>query len=145
MTNQEVIAQALEQIYHSTGELTPVAVVRAASVPDHPLHSQFEWDDREAAVQHRLSQARNLIRSVQVRFMTAEEEGVIRQWHAARRVGSERPGYLPDNEVHDDPVMSAALLRSMEREWLNMRRRWKHQQAFWEMVVVDIPDQTETG
>lgn len=48
------------------GRLTPEAVVEAASDPDSPLHSAFTWDDAEAAHQHRLDQARFLIRRVRV-------------------------------------------------------------------------------
>ena len=46
------------------GMLLPENVVAAAAHPDSPLHSHFEWDDSEAAIQWRLTQARRLIRSV---------------------------------------------------------------------------------
>ena len=48
----------------SGGVLDPVNVVAAATNPKSPLHDKFTWDDSEAAIQHRLWQARQLIRVV---------------------------------------------------------------------------------
>lgn len=48
------------------GSLTPEAVVSAARDPASPLHTAFEWDDAKAAMEHRLSQARHMIRRVMV-------------------------------------------------------------------------------
>lgn len=52
------------------GRLSPDIVVAAAIDPTSPLHSKFEWDDTEAAKEHRRNQARALIRSVRVEFRT---------------------------------------------------------------------------
>jgi hypothetical protein len=46
------------------GELTPVDVVKDGRDEKSPLHPFFEWDDGKAADQHRLDQARGLIRAV---------------------------------------------------------------------------------
>jgi hypothetical protein len=48
------------------GRLTPTAVVEDAQSEDSPLHPFFEWDDDKAAHEHRLDQARRLIRSVKI-------------------------------------------------------------------------------
>jgi hypothetical protein len=48
------------------GRVTPYDIVDAARDPDSPLHSAFTWDDAEAAHQHRLDQARYLIRRIHV-------------------------------------------------------------------------------
>jgi len=53
----------LEQIKKDNGGLLqPSKVVDYASDPDTALHSRFTWDDTEAAKQHRLWQARQIIR-----------------------------------------------------------------------------------
>lgn len=52
------------------GRITPEEVVAAAEDPSSPLHAEFLWDDTAAAKQHRLNQARALIRSVQVVIST---------------------------------------------------------------------------
>jgi hypothetical protein len=62
------ITRALAELEDQNGRITPEAVVAAARDPKSPLHKHFEWDDAAAAVEHRLNQARTLIRSVKVEF-----------------------------------------------------------------------------
>jgi len=63
------IAGELQRIWNEQGQkLTPVAIVAEAADETHPLHECFEWDDSLAAEQHRLWQARQLIRSVRVQY-----------------------------------------------------------------------------
>jgi hypothetical protein len=47
-------------------ELTAEAVVEESKPKDAVLHPAFEWNDKRAAHEHRLWQARNVIRCVQV-------------------------------------------------------------------------------
>lgn len=59
------IREELEQIRETHGGiLRPEDVVDFAADPETALHSQFEWDDSEAARQHRIWQARQVIRCV---------------------------------------------------------------------------------
>jgi hypothetical protein len=52
------------------GRLTPALIVSAAGDdPESPAYAWFEWDDATAAYQHRLDQARSLIRWVGVRIV----------------------------------------------------------------------------
>lgn len=62
------VREALIALEDENGRLTPEAVLAAAKDPDSPLHGHFEWDDGKAAAEHRLHQARTLIRSVKVEF-----------------------------------------------------------------------------
>ena len=57
---------ALDELNQAHGHLTPDLVVQAAQYEQSPIHSIFEWDDGKAAHQHRLWQARRLIRSVRI-------------------------------------------------------------------------------
>lgn len=66
---KETVRQILQAMADASGgRLTPEQVVEAAKHPDHELHAYFDWDDKEAARQWRLDQARTLIRSVRVKF-----------------------------------------------------------------------------
>ncbi len=66
MTN-ELIVNELKRIAEDHGGIVkPEVVVEAARDTESPLHSQFEWDDSEAAHRYRLWQARALINSVEV-------------------------------------------------------------------------------
>ena len=71
----QVVGEHLELLRaQSGGELTPVAVIDDARNDNSPLHRLFEWDDTEAARQHRLWQARHLIGSVVVRLVGGQGE-----------------------------------------------------------------------
>lgn len=63
----EAAARELERI-RSRSALTPEAVVTSASDPANPLHPAFDWNDQTAAHEHRLQQARQLIRAVHVQI-----------------------------------------------------------------------------
>jgi hypothetical protein len=62
-TKKDEIQAELERIAALNGGiLRPADVVDAARPVSSVLHSQFEWDDTEAAEQYRLWQARQVIR-----------------------------------------------------------------------------------
>lgn len=69
MTVREARKRAIRDAIRATadakGTVTPDGVVAAARDPANPLHSEFEWDDAEAAHKHRLSIARHLIRTIE--------------------------------------------------------------------------------
>lgn len=46
--------------------LLPEEVVDVARNPNNPLHTEFTWDDSEAATKYRLEEARGLIRKFEV-------------------------------------------------------------------------------
>lgn len=56
------------------GELSTSQVLEMASDESSPLHSLFEWDDAKAAKAHRLSQARNIIKGMNIYFEKAQEK-----------------------------------------------------------------------
>lgn len=68
--DEQAVAILSEIAAKNSGKLTPDALVSAATDPDHPWHDRFEWDDSKAAHEHRLEQARTLIRSVKVVITT---------------------------------------------------------------------------
>jgi hypothetical protein len=58
--------QELLRIREDRGDITPEIVVEEAASPDSPIHAAFEWDNAAAAHEHRLSQARHLVKSVRL-------------------------------------------------------------------------------
>lgn len=63
----DVVGEELINIWKSSGEqLEPATVVASARAETSPIHPCFEWRDHVAAEQHRLWQARELIKSVRV-------------------------------------------------------------------------------
>lgn len=98
-TKAEAIRAALEVIANANdGRLRPVDVVDAARDAASVLHDQFEWSDAKAADEHRISQARSLIRAVRVQFTV--ETRVI-----------DAPYYVRDPNAAPDEQGYAALPR----------------------------------
>lgn len=141
-SKREVIEQALQQVWDTRNRLTPNDVVEVAADQSHALHGFFEWQDSEAAKEYRLLQASNLIRSVKIKFTVQTADGVedikVRRWVAAHRAAPEESdvpeGYMPEEEVRVRPELRAAVLRQMQRDLQNIRRRYSHLTEFWEMV-----------
>lgn len=130
-------------IRSEAGRLTPQIVVDAARPDAHPLHSKFEWDDSLAAEAHRRSQAADLIRSVRVTYLPVDEgsaPGSVRAFHATTRVDSDEVvhAYDPVEDILDDPLQRAILLKDMERDWKALRKRWESFKEFWEAVASDL-------
>lgn len=65
----QAVGERLEKLRARSDGLTPEMVVTDARNIRSILHPYFEWDDAAAAEQHRITQARELIRAVHVRFL----------------------------------------------------------------------------
>lgn len=129
----------LEGVRDRFGRLTPTVVVEAATPEDAPLHSRFEWNDRVAGHKYRLDQARELIRSVRVEYISREGEFVgVRSYISVSREGAEAPEYVPLTEVAEDPVQRAIVLRAAEREWRSLFSKYAHLSEFLELVREDV-------
>lgn len=125
----------LQKLYDENRRLTPVLVLTEARDPDSPLHTLFEWNDSEAAERWRLQQARELIRSVRVVYREAtgtDPARSVRAWQAIR--GEEGYVYEPAEQVALDPFQRKLLMADMEREFLQLQRRWSDFDEFWRLV-----------
>jgi len=65
--------EAIKALEDSRGRLTHEDVVSAARSESSPLHGYFNWNDTEAAHQHRLEQARDLIKRVKLVVVVEEK------------------------------------------------------------------------
>jgi two-component system cell cycle response regulator CtrA len=74
------IGPVLQEIA-AAGDITVSAVVEAAKSTNSPMHGYFEWDDSLAAHQFREGQAREIIQSVRVRFVSAGKEYATRAYN----------------------------------------------------------------
>lgn len=118
----EDVQDALDRIAKDDpdGLIQTEAVVEAAQDPESPLHKYFDWNDATAAHQHRLAQARKLVRNFTIRVI---DEGpkyvdvVIREG-----TPEARRGYVPlaravvDENLYDQ---IAADARKAIRAWRN--------------------------
>lgn len=106
--NKDVVRELRIISDQNGGLLNPVLVVERARHPESPLHSQFEWDDSKAAAEHRLEQARRLIRvCVTVISGSSEPERI---WVSLESDRHSEGGYRPLVQILSNKEMREELL-----------------------------------
>lgn len=108
----EVAEEELSAIHEREGELTPAVVVDAARPKDAPLHPIFEWDNKKAAEQYRHSQARSLIRAVEIVTTTDGKESSAPIYV---HIPTPEPRYERVETVIQQPDQFALALMAMNR------------------------------
>jgi hypothetical protein len=118
---------ALETIRSKNNGLTDDGIVQAAEAKNHALHKWFEWDDSEAAKEHRRGQARQLIRSLEVIYTEAPDikTRVYEVEHKARPQDPGRTVYTTTEEVLANPESRDRLIAEAIRAAMQFRRRFK--------------------
>ena len=116
------------------GRLRPPDVVKASTAPDSPLHPAFEWNDAKAAHQHRLDQARRLIRSVII--VRPDEPQVPAFLHVKVETPSGQERFYQNSDVIvERPDEYAAAIRALKRhvltaeEALNAAKHLSHRSS----------------
>lgn len=117
------IAARLEQIekLHS-GRLTPERVVDDARDSESPLHDLFEWDDSIAAHQHRLMQARTVIRSVRAEVRVDRRTVSTVRYVRDPSAGGEQ-GYVTVASLRDEKEMARETVQTELRRVRTTLRR----------------------
>lgn len=108
-TNNKVVSELKKIANANGGILRPDEVVEAARPVASPLHAQFEWDDTRAAQQHRLWQARMLIRVCVQVLPSADGDIEERVWVSLKR-DRQTTGYRPLVDVLSDEQLRDELL-----------------------------------
>ncbi len=121
------------------GLLKADAVVSRASDDANPLHPFFEWDDGKAAHQHRLAQARALIRSVEVVMPEDSDESPIPKFVSLRfdrsKVGG---GYRETQDVVKDRKFLTELEATAKQDIDAFLRRYEMLKEFCAKVRAAI-------
>lgn len=114
-------AQVFGEFYYSLKKRTPEELVKAARNRRSPVHDLFEWNDRTAAHEHRLVQARVMVNSLQVEIITPK--GRPGQVIAFIR-GSKLGRHVPTLEASREELTDA--MRECWKDMLNFRKRYAH-------------------
>lgn len=121
---REAIRLRLEELERAGGgRLTPQAVVNDAQDADSPLHDQFNWDVNEAALQHWLDQARQLI--VSVKYVFKNETTTVRAvyYHRDPTAAGGEQGYVSVPTLRTDQDLARdALVEAFRRVGDELRR-----------------------
>lgn len=80
----EEAIETLEIIKKEYGSITPENVLDYAKNPKTSIHKLFEWDDKKAAHQHRLQQARLFINNIQITIISDGEPREIGAYEIVR-------------------------------------------------------------
>jgi hypothetical protein len=116
------IGDALDKVSKSHGgKLDAPDVVEAAKPKDHVLHPLFDWSDKVAAEQWRLSQARQIIRSIRIVRMDDDEPLYPAYVSITAKDGR---SYRHTNEVLTSRDLQEKVLISAERELQAFERRY---------------------
>ncbi|MGH6628405.1 MAG: hypothetical protein ACREB3_01585 [Burkholderiales bacterium] len=108
---QEIVNRLEEIRVANAGRLTAEAVVEDARDKASPLHSEFEWRQKEAAYQHWLDTARHLITSFRV---VVTEEVSVRAPKYVRdpRLEGDEQGYVSLYSLQSDEDAAMAVINS---------------------------------
>lgn len=110
----EAAADELTRIYQSHGELAASVLVKESEPKDAPLHPAFTWDNKKAAHEYRLIQARTVIRAVTVVAEDKSESPAYVHVRVEERKGE--GAYHPlDVVVRDDDLYVEALTTANQR------------------------------
>lgn len=145
MLLKERIARELARIAEmNNGVLRQEDVVDFARDPDTALHTQFEWDDTEAARKWRLEQAARIIR-LQVRVVENTEQ-TVRAFVSLSVDRTPHGGYRPINAVLGSKELSRQLMRDALAELSAVRRKYqtlKQLNDVWEKLDAVIAAESE--
>ncbi len=129
----EIVAKTLQQITsRHRGELHPKDVVAEAKRRLSPLHHYFDWDDTSAAKKYRLTQARELIRSVEIRIVDHTPDGptnvlIQRQFPNLQEDGRRGSSPYRDlNTVMGDSTMTEMYIQRALEDAETWKARYEH-------------------
>ncbi len=122
----DVVVRELSALHDADEGIRPAAVVERARPKKSPLHNAFEWDNKAAADQYRLDQARQLIRAVVSIPQPERGESFtpIRAFVSVTTPENQRV-YRPLLVAVSNPAEREQLQRRMLREWTALKLRYE--------------------
>lgn len=124
----QVAGAALEQIQAKHGG-SPVAVVRVAQRKTHPLHPAFDWDDREAAEQWRVQQARSLVNHLLIKRVDKEATPPVRAFVSVYTEDGDRE-YVASTDAREDPILREQIRKGLLSKLATVRGQLAGWQEF---------------
>lgn len=131
-----IIGPVLQELA-GAGDVTAAAIVQAAHSPNSPLRRFFEWDDKRAAGLYREGQAREMIQSVRVRFVSEGKEFATRAYNVTV---NKQSNSLPREIVADNvlPHPHEQLVQAL-REVDAWRLKYVHLESFKRIKDILMP------
>lgn len=143
----EIAFREIERLKNGNGQVMPADVVAAARSKRNPLHAVFEWDDSKAAEQHRISQARHMLRSIVVVYKDESgEKPPVRAFNVQRiESDSGKPVkvYRSTDDILADPEARMQFLKRALDELIALRKRYRDLQEL-SIIFRSIDDVLES-
>lgn len=135
-TDPKLVGEHIELLRKQCkGELTPEDVLADAKNDNSPLHSFFEWDDSAAAHQHRLQQARGMIRSIVAVYVHDDKPSTkMRAYVHIKESGA--PHYREAGHAMSVKATRDMVLAGAWREFQSWRRRYADLREFADLFEV---------
>lgn len=99
--------------------------------PSAPAHLYFEWDDAKAAHQHRLYQARHLLRAIEVVYQDTDGETHVERltWNLDvgvrdNGIAVNEPAYVPYTHLEEVSDFREQIADQAERELVSWLHRY---------------------
>ncbi len=132
--NPETAGERLESIRTKhKGRLTPAMVVEDAHKKRSPLRDYFEWNDTEAAVQFRIVQAQELIRSIVVVYENAPDAKPVRAFVTVIR--DDEPSYTSIEHAMSEPELYQQVLNRAKSEARTFAAKYADLQEFAAVIA----------
>lgn len=118
----------LRSLEDTSGRLNPRQVVEQARSDTSSLHPFFEWDDNKAAEEHRVTQARHLIRQIKVTVSPSKNQTVqIRAYTSVRSDREDEDGsYRTSMSMFTDEELRTELLETALKELHSFKEKYAH-------------------
>lgn len=126
----QVVGERIEHLRNAHGgNVTPQLVVEDAADASAPTHPLFEWDDAKAANQHRMEQARSMLRNIVV---TIEQRPTapVRAFVCVQASGDEEKSYTSVVAAMEDPELRQQVLARAKAEIVQWRKRYDALEEF---------------
>lgn len=123
-TKNDLLLRELTAIEERDGVLKPEAVVEFAQDETTELHKHFTWDDGEAAKQHRLWQARQIIRVVVTVIHGKDSEVTTKAFVNFAPSERHSGGYRSIAVVLSDEELKTRMLRTAMKELSVFRKKY---------------------
>lgn len=130
--HRAAILAELESLKRSDGLIVPADMVEFAKDKTTALHSEFNWNIKEAAYQHWLDQARQLLR-VYVTVIPVENKPIRVFASLTTDRVKERGGYRIMVDVMNDKQMRDQMLQDAFVQFENMQRKYQSLQELAEV------------
>lgn len=133
------IVEEILDLEKAQGMLQAADVVEAARNPNSALHSQFTWDETQAAYKQNLHEARMVIRSVKVEIIVRSVPLIFPKYiHDPAASAASVPGYRNIAYIsRDEDLARSAIVDEMARMGAAVQRARKFALLFGAQEALD--------